>query len=173
MGKTTMADVLKAARPVERSVTVCVAGDLNVQIEDQERILRDIATDPHRSLAASPEETAAAEQIELLRQQMHDHEVTFTFRALSSRAWSDLMAAHPAREGKEEGFDLDTLPAALLAASCIEPTMTSEDADALANVLNNAQFGQLFDTAWRCSNRELDVPFSALASRVLRDSGVS
>ena len=113
MGKT-MADVLAAARPVERSVTVCVAGDLNVQIEDLERVLRGFATDPARALAASEEEQQAAQQIETLRAQMREQEVTFTFRALSSRAWSDLMAAHPGREGKEEGFNVDTMPTAFV-----------------------------------------------------------
>lgn len=171
--RRSVKDILAAAKPVERSVTICVAGDLNAQIEDLERELQAAAKRPHTSLASSGDERALAEQIEALRERMSEHEVTFTFRALSSRAWSDLMARHPGRRELDEAFNVDTIAADVIASCAVDPEMTIEDADSLADVLNNAQFGALFECAWRCNTKALDVPFSVIASRVLRDSETS
>lgn len=168
--KRTFEDVLAAAKPVERSVTVCLAGDLNVQVEEMERELSSEMKKPTTSLGGNPRERELAELIEATREEMAEHEVTFTFRALPAKKWSDLMAAHPGRAGKDEAFNLDTFPTALLAACAVEPSLTEAQADQLGDVLNNAQYGALFDCAWQANQRELDIPFSVLASRVLRES---
>lgn len=171
--KRSFDDVLAQARPAQRSVTICLAGDLNVQVEELDQQLSRELKSTHASLGSSGREREIAEQIEALREQMAEHEVTFTFRALSARKWSDLMAAHPGRPGKDEAFNTETFPDAMLAACAVEPEMTVEQVTSLADSLGNAEFSALFDCAWSCNQKSLDVPFSVLASRVLRESETS
>ena len=80
------------------------------------------------------------------------------------------MSTHPGRVGKDEAFNVETFPDAMLAACSVEPEMSLTQVSELADALSNAQFSELFDTAWACNQKSLDVPFSALASRLLRQS---
>ena len=171
--KKSFADIIASAKPVVRSVTLCLAGDLNAQYEDLARELDAAIKSPRTTLADVGAERAIAEKMEAVREQMTEHEVIFRFRGLSSKAWSDLMSQHPGRTGKEEAFNVDTFPDAMLAACAVEPVMELEQVHELGDALSNAQFSELFDCAWACNQKSLDVPFSALASRLLRESGTS
>lgn len=167
--KRSMKDILAGVKPVEKSVTLCLAGDLNGQFEDLERELAAAVKAPQVSLATVGAEREIAERMEALRERMTASEVVFTFRAISARKWSDLMAEHPGRTGKDEAFNVESFPDAMLAACAVDPVMTLEEVHELGDALSNAQFSELFDCAWSCNQRALDVPFSVLASRALRE----
>lgn len=168
-----MKDILATVKPVEKSVTLCLAGDLQARFEDLERRLSAAVRSPHATLGSGEEERRLADAIQAVRAEMAEQEVTFHFRALSARKWSDLMAEHPGRSGKDEAFNVDTFPDALIAACAVDPEMTPEEVKELGDSLSNAQFSTLFDCAWGCNQSALDVPFSVLASQALRASETS
>lgn len=168
--RRSFAEIRALAKPVERTVTVCLAGDLNAQYEDLERNLGIALKSPQVTLGSIGAEREIADAMEALRAKMTEHEVTFRFRGMSSRGWSDLMAEHPGRPGKDEAFNTETFPDAMLAACAVDPVMNVEEVTELADTLSNSQFGALFECAWACNQKAFDVPFSVAASRVLSES---
>lgn len=91
--------------------------------------------------------------------------LTLEFRALGAKAYDELMAAHPpTKEQKAEGqvWNPVTFPAALIAASSHDPTITPEQATELWTSPDWAR-GELWDMLARlvALNQEgLDVPFT-------------
>lgn len=172
--KRSIRDIIAAAKPAEASVKLCLRGDLNSAIVDADRDLQaELGKPEAQSLAGNPRVNELASLIESLREQMKAAEEKFTFRAITPKAWSDLLAAHPGRAGKPEGFNLETVPGAVIAACAVSPEMTMADVEALIGVLNSGQRDELFDAAWRVNTKALNVPFSQAASRVLGGTGPS
>jgi len=171
--------IVANAKMAERTATVCTRGDLNAEIEDLQRRLLEADRDfVKQSLSdVSPARDLAA-AIEALREQMQADEHVFKFRALSPVAWSDLLAEHPPRDGHEEVWNLETFPAACVAACCVaidgEPeTLDVAEVESLFGVLNSKQRDDLFDAAYRVNVKSTDVPFSALASKILHSTAQS
>ncbi|MFF1281048.1 hypothetical protein [Streptomyces sp. NPDC058299] len=164
-------DILKQAKPRERTVMVCVRGDL---AGEAERLAAELArtsddwepsdlteTHPGRELAA---------QLKAVREQIKAAEVPFLLRYIGDRAYSDLVAAHPS-EKDDELFDSDTFPRALIAASCVDPVMTEDQVAELFEVINEGQIKALFDAAWDVHHSADVVPFSLAASALLAALG--
>ncbi len=168
---TTFDDVLKAAKPPERTVPLCLAGDLQAEFETLERRLRESREADDGTLAGGTRQLA--ESIQDVRGRMRDHTITFRVRALPRSKWSDLMAQHPPRKDRDDGdVNWDTFPVAAIAACCVEPELTAEQSRQLADeTLTQGQFDALF-IAVRTVNVSggADVPFSAAASAVLASS---
>lgn len=160
-------DVIKRAKPREHTVTVCLAGDDAAEVERLERELASLADawEP-TSLADKHPGEAAAKKIATIRARMQKAQVEFRFRALGATAWSDLLAAHPS-ENKNEAWNTKTFPIALLAASCIDPAMTPEQATTLCEQLNEGQRLDLHAAAWEVNQGATSVPFSVSASAIL------
>lgn len=173
-----ISDIIGQIRRPEKTVPICLAGDLQAEFEELERDLalaREAGRPSEGTLAggANPMATTIAQQIMELRERMREHTVVFRFRGLSSKAYSDLVAQHPpTEEEKEKGLDIgwDTFPAALIAACAISPAMTAEQARRLSDELTQAQWDALFSGAFSVNKRDVDVPFSYGASAVLRSS---
>lgn len=170
---TSIDDIIASAKPREASVTICVAGDLAGQYEALARDLAEANEQARTSLADGGQAVAIAQQMEQLREQMKAAEVTFTFRAVGRRRWSDLLAEHPPRENQPERYNLATLPLAVVQASCVEPAMTADQAERLADALSDGAFNELFDAAWRANTDEGRVPFSQAASATIAASAQS
>jgi len=95
-------------------------------------------------------------------------EVTIALRAIGSKAYDDLMAAHPptkAQKVENTPFNIDTFGPALLATSFMTPEMTVEEATAMWTSPEWSR-GELTDVFYACvelTNTGLDVPRSAPA----------
>lgn len=163
-------EIIASAKRAEKTATLCVRGDLNAKIEELERQLGESKGWKPQSLADASPLRALAEQIEATRDEMREHEHTFLFRALPPKAWSDLLAKHPARKDRDEGFNLATFPAAAISACAVDPEMTVEQAEQLSEVLNQGQWDTLFSAAWTANVQALDIPFSLAASAILRST---
>lgn len=161
-----IAEILTKARPREHSVTLCLAGDVAAEVDRLEAELRAVGQWQPGSIADEDPRRELAERIQAAREKMRDAEVTFTFRALGARAWSDLVAQHPS-QNKDEAWDAETLAPALVAASAIDPVMTREQVDELFEALNQAQRDELVGAAWSVNGEATSVPFSLLASATL------
>lgn len=174
---TDLDTILEQATPAERTVQVCVAGKLLAEYEHLERELARAQTaDAQRSsLGDVPQAPPIARRLVEIEERMQAATHEFRFRALEPKPWSDLLAEHPGRPGKTEGFNAETFPAAAIAACCVEPAgLDSVPAvERLFAVLNPAQRADLFDGVWTVNTATVTVPFSASASAVLRASGPS
>lgn len=160
-------DVIKRAKLREHTVPVCLAGDAAAEVERLERELASLADawEP-TSLGDKHPGEATAKKIAALRERMQKSVVGFELRALGDTAWSDLVAAHPS-ESKNEAWNPKTFPIALLAATCINPVMTIEQAQTLCEQLNEGQRADLHAGVWEVNQGATSVPFSVSASAIL------
>lgn len=189
---------IKGAQLPERTVPICLRGDLSAQIEDLEARHAEALAMAGNSLAGGPEAPAdLAEQLAKLREQAAEHIYQFRIRALPRRRWDTLVAAHPPREGKRETLNPETFFDALVRTSVVEPELDADDWDDLLGVdvehegdcrlddpdttneacpcryavLTHAQFTALADTASDVNSRDTNIPFSPAASMLRRLSG--
>ena len=171
---TNPLDILRSAKLPETTVPVCVRGDLAAEVETLDKRLTALNGQSDR-LVGNPEAREFAEQIEDLRQEMTDSTVVLRLRALPHRDYAKLEAAHKPRDGedgdKRTGFNLETFPAALIRASIIDPDLDEDTFEGLAAVLTFQQWDNLFTEAYMLNRREVAIPFSASASRILQPSG--
>jgi hypothetical protein len=164
-------DILAAATPRERTVQVCIRGDL---ASEAERLADELATvsadwEPADLTDEHPGRAISA-QLKAAREAARQAEVPFTLRYIGDRAYSDLIAAHPS-SNENELFDDRTFPRALIAASCADPVMTAEQAEKLFEVINEGEIKKLFDAAWDVHNSAEIAPFSLAASALLAGLG--
>jgi hypothetical protein len=175
-GKATLKNfkmMLGEAKLPERTVPVCLRGDLAADHEAAERELEQAQRTAANSLAGNGA-AAIAERIEALEEQMREHTYDFRLRALPRHEFRTLLAAHPPREDehfKREdaalGVNRDTFFPAIIHASVVDPELdAAEWADLLDNRLTDYQFQELAGTAWALNAREVDIPFSRAASRL-------
>jgi len=172
--------LLDQARPVERTVPLCLRGDLVAEFEALERELDKAQAKASDSLAGSGASGIAA-RMEALREQMTDSTVDFRLRGLPRPKYRALTAAHPPRqladgkvhpEDEGEGLNQATFWDALVRACIVGPELTeAQQTRLLEEVLSDRQFEQLGVAALACCRGTVDVPFSFAASRVLTGSG--
>lgn len=173
--------LLAGARLPERTVPICLRGDLTAEFEELERQL----ADAQRTSAASMEDTATAggiaERMEELRQEMKAHTYPFRLRAMTRPAWRAFIADHPPRKDDETGelderdryvgINSETFYPALVRTSVVDPVMTDDEWRLLLDeALTDRQFDALSNAAWELNRRDVDVPFSLAASRMIRSS---
>ena len=134
---------------------VCVDGSAAAAVEraiEQVRSTRRAGedTDEHRAAQAA---------LDLAREQVAEATFGFEFRGLSAKERSDMIAAHPS-PNKDEAWDTETLPPALVAACAADPIMTAEQAADLMNRLAEGDRAALFNAAWSVNFERSPVPFS-------------
>lgn len=161
-----IAEILAKAKPREHTVRICLAGDVAAEVDRLEAQLAAVSEWKATSIADQHPGVEIAEQIAAARERMREAEVEFTFRALGAKAWSDLVAQHPGKTA-DEAWDAETLAPALVAASAVDPVMTSEQVDELFESLNNGQRDELIAAAWQVNGEATSVPFSLAASAIL------
>jgi hypothetical protein len=128
-------------------------------------------------LAPEAVHTKAAE-VKALEDEMEAARVEFRFRALPYREWLDLLAKHPpTKEQVKARLGVDhnpeTFPAAAIAASCVEPAMSEDQAHELERVLPLDQFSLLWGTCAIVNRGGDGLPKSQLAGMILRRNGAS
>jgi hypothetical protein len=177
-GKSTMRSfkaMLADAKLPERTVQICLRGDLVAEHEAAERELGSAQRAAADSLAGNGA-AEIAERIEALEAEMREHTYEFRLRALPRHEFRALMSEHPPREGERLDtayvVNADTFFPALIRASVLDPELdAAEWAELLENQLTDFQFNSLFLTAWGLNTREVDIPFSLAASRMRRGTG--
>jgi hypothetical protein len=163
-------EILAGAKLPERTVPLCLRGDLQAEFEDLERKLAAAEAADDGTLAGNPAAREIAELMETLRAQMREHERVFRLRAIDAKAYSNLIAEHPPTdEQRQQGQDTNwqTFPAALIAACAIDPEMTVEQAEQLSGTVAYSQWDALFAAAYALNRRAVDIPFSVTASAIL------
>jgi hypothetical protein len=169
------AGVLASTKPIERSVRICLAGDLLAEIDSLTEELAQARRSDSRlnELDRAP---AIAKRLVELEDAAHEAEVEFRFRAIGRKAWRDLVAANPpSAEEKKAGADHnERFLVEAIAASCVEPAgVTLEQAEQLLDVLTESQAGKLWLACLAANRGTSDVPFSAAASELARPTETS
>lgn len=173
--KTMLAD----AQLPERTVPLCLRGDLTAEFEDLERRLDGLNKRPADSLDGNGA-GELIDAIEALQARMTASTVVFRVRALPKPAWRALIAAHPPRrdndgnplpEDAAAGLNMDTFFDAIVRACLVYPDVDDETWLLMAGPegkLTDRQIGQLSDAAWAVNRGEVDVPFSHAVSHARR-----
>ncbi|GAB2951869.1 hypothetical protein GCM10027280_45320 [Micromonospora polyrhachis] len=179
-------DKIKRARLAERDVPLCLDGALVAEIEAADRELQRLSQQPSAdSLDGGGELREVAERIEALRSAMADSTVEFRLRAIPGNRWQAFLDQHPPRRDGDGnvvardralGVNIDEFFPALVRRCLVSPVLDDEDwtalfgSDEVDGALSDRQCDQLFDVAWAINRKEVDVPFSLAASRILRTS---
>jgi hypothetical protein len=169
---TDIDDILEAVELPEDAVGLCLKASLVAKFHDLEGQL-EMAREKSKSgsLVGNPEVMALAEQVEAVREEMRQQTTLIKLRALPKRAWQTLVEKHPARDGVDPAdYNTDTFPLAALSACAIEPKISIEKAGMLIDRLSAGQWSKLWTAVMSLNVYEVDIPFSATASAVLRAS---
>jgi hypothetical protein len=169
--------LIKASALPERSVAICMNPELFAQMQELERDLR--AAEAGReaagaSLSSGGPARELAEQFEAVRLEMLEHTLTFRLRALPRRKFTALQAEFPPREGNTAdavaGTNIEALSEAMVRRCLFEPELDDEDWQILDDTMSDGQWQLLANAAWAINARDVDVPFSRVASRILQAS---
>lgn len=171
-------DRLKAAKFPEKTVDICLRGDLQSEWEDLHRQLADVETAAAKDKRLNGDKRAReiAEQITAVQDQMHADTLVFRLRGLPKKQWDKLLKEHPPRKDNTEdaqlGYNVDTFMAALIRTCTYSPDDLDDEgwAELLEDVATEWQFAQLQDAALAVNVRKINVPNSFAASQILRPS---
>lgn len=165
--------LISAAALPQRTIPLCIRGDLVAEVERLERELLSLRT-PDSRLTGNPEARKVGERIEAVRVDMQESTIEFVLQALPRRVFQKFYAEHPPRDDnasdKALGYNTDTFHDDLVRASIVAPELSDEQWELLADRMTAAQW-QDFVTASQVLNIEkVSVPFSLSASAVLQPS---
>lgn len=171
--------LLASAKLPERSVQVCLRGDLRARFDDLERQLKE-AREARRTRPARMGETSSdaveivAEQDEL-REEMAAAMVDVTVRALPRAKWHEFRTKHAPDDDADDGdralgVKLDPFMAEVMPLCIVDPQMDADDWARLNEVLSAGDFDRLFSAVWDVNRSGVDIPKSRLASLVIAES---
>lgn len=171
---TDPAELIDGLQRPERTVQICMRGDLSAAHEDLIRELAEAQQVHTGSLAGNPRARELAEEIAALEARMRESTIEFRLQALPRRDWAAMVAAHPPRRGDDglvlpsdaQGINADSFVEAIVHACVFEPKLTPEQWAKLDAGLTEAQYAMLSDAAWAVNRKDVDVPFSRAASRI-------
>ncbi len=160
----TVAEIMAKKKAVTKQVAIQLDGELADRIADL-RKLHLAARDSDRLSNEPDKAPAIMAQIEALVEESKDTEVIFTFKSIGRFAYDELVTSHPpTKEQKKDGaeFNADTFPPALVAASCVDPSMSLEDATAMFSSpdWNGAELRRIFFGALEVNTETGDIPLS-------------
>lgn len=173
---TDLKTMLTEARLPQRTVPICLRGDLVAELETLERQLEDANRRPVDSLEGNGT-SELVDRIEALQQEMRDSTVTFTLRALPKPAWRKLLAEHPPRQGEDGephkddaaiGLNMETFWDSMVRACLVDPPIDDDTWELMAGPdgrLTDRQLGRLSDIAWEVNRGDVSIPFSPGVSR--------
>lgn len=171
MGKTASLDkILSDTTAVEMVVSLCVAGKLVAEHQVLQDQLAKLPKESERLSGSARERKRIAEEIHLVEEMMSESTYDFTFRSISPKRYSDLVAKHPDKTGKTM-WNPFTFPPALIAACCISPEGMDdpERLQELLDKLSAAQQQELLQAAWAVNNSSPKELISLEASEILRN----
>jgi hypothetical protein len=152
--------LLEQASPREVTVPVCLAGDAAGELEALEAELGQLGEWVPTSLGEVNPAAEVRARIDAVSERVLEATVPFKFRALGHRAYSRVLAMHPAPEGSKEPYDPATFLPALLGVCCVEPSLTAAQVDRLLDTVNDGTARTLFGAALAVNEEPSPIPFS-------------
>jgi hypothetical protein len=177
-GKGTLKNfkaMLAEAKLPERTVEICLRGDLIAEHQQAERDLERAKKAGGNSLAGDGS-GEIAERIQALEAEMQESIYPFRLRGLPGPDFRAFKAEHPIRiedgeANKQDavfGFNVETGFQPLTRMCLVDPEPDDETwAQMLAKLTEN-QFEELAACAWILNRGDVDVPFSSAASELMQ-----
>lgn len=167
--------IIDETEPAEIACTICVKGNLRSEYDRLSAQL-DALPDLVTNLAGNTAARRIAENMADLEERMRAYSRTFVLRAVTPRRkWRNLLARRPV---KSPGLDDEQYAdvyhpwlCEIVARSAVDPEMTAEQVERLADKLSDGDWQKLANAAWRVNDDSRDIPFSAAASVMTRSSG--
>ncbi|MDF5758621.1 hypothetical protein [Spongiactinospora sp. TRM90649] len=154
-------EILAAYRPPERTLPLCLRSDLQAVWEQLERDFYAAEADPGDDVLPSGVSAHAAKiaaEMEQVRADMQASMTVFALRAVPRPRWHELVEQHRADTAE---VDEDAFGAATVAACCVSPQMTVEQAGRLQATLTDGQWEELTTAVVRLNRTATAVPYSA------------
>jgi hypothetical protein len=172
---STFKAVMAKVKTPETSVTLCLDGPLVAEYERLSAQLDGMTADATNLAGDSPGREVANQLVDL-REQMLAHQQVFVFRAVTPRGrWRAILGREPVKDKDTSDDDhaerYHAWVCEVVAASAVDPEMTGEEVQQLADALSNGQWATLANAAWRVNDKVQGVPFSVAASVLSRSSG--
>jgi hypothetical protein len=179
-GKATLKNfkaMLAEAKLPERTVEICLRGDLVAEHQQAERDLERAKKAPGNSLAGDGS-GEIAERIQALEAEMQESLYTFRLRAMPGPRFRAFKADHPIRieDGEADkrdavfGFNTETGFEPLTRMCVVDPELDDETWTQLLDTLTENQFEDLAACAWFLNRGDVDIPFSSAASELMQAS---
>jgi hypothetical protein len=171
---TTIDDLLAEITAREKTVKVLLRQDLLAEHARLDaELVETLNVDAQEN--RDPLGPALAERLVELEAEIEAAKRPFRFKAVGKRAWADLLAQHPptkdqARDHPRLDHNPETLPAAAIAATCVDPVITPEQAAQLEQALNLTQFEVLWAACLEVNVGGGDSPKSLAAGSIARAS---
>lgn len=111
----------------------------------------------------------AAEVVDLTEQVEADKQAhTFTFETVPYGRWRELVEQHEPTDAQKKvnkylDYNPDTFPTVAVAAGCVDPQLTEEDAEWLREHLPRMEFDRLFEAVLQTTVGGSDLPKSVVA----------
>ena len=168
-------DIKAKAKPREGRARILLNGDL---LEEHARLEASLVATADDSLAQPPDRRAIAQQILDVQHAIEEAEDEFVFRSIGTSAWYELMAKHPPSAADKAinpraDHNAQTFPPAAVAASCVEPELTVDDALWLFDNAPLSEWRKLWDAFLDVNLGAAERPKSLIASALLRSNGTS
>lgn len=172
--KPDVAAILESAKRAEKTVELCLRGDLVAQVEELDRQLRASNSTGGDRLVGNVAGRKIAQQIAALQADMRDATIVVRLRAMPRREFQKFIAEHGPRDGNAEdraaGVNVDTYFDELIKACAVAPELTEAQWDQLLDAVNTRQWNDLRAAASDLNTERVTVPFSAAASLMLPTS---
>lgn len=168
--------IIAGAKRPETTVPLCMRGDLQAVWEQLDRDFdaADKSITEEVTSGGSPiQAVKIAQQMAEVEREMRDSTVIFTLRGMPRPVWKELAEAHPPIEGVDEGeVNEEGFVTAMISKSCVDPTMSTDQAARLRDQITDGQWQELATAAWQLNKSMIGVPFSLAASTRLAISTV-
>jgi hypothetical protein len=165
--------LIATAAPLTAEVEVCGRGDL---VERHNQLVRDLHAAEQAggtSISGNPEVRRLAEEIVQVEDEQAASRVRFKFKSLSRQAWNDLLAQHPPHKGENLGFHDATFVPAAVAACCMHPGLTVEQATALRASLPGGEWDKIEKAVSTLNRVSTPAPKLPAAIEIARANGNS
>lgn len=174
-------DLIDSAQPAERTILLCVRGDLVAEFEnlDRERAEAEAQTSTDSLAGGGGKAREIAERMEKLRELMRESSILARLRAMPRKTFNNLVAQHPPRRDDDGqvnpddsiGVNVTTFFDPLIRACWVDPVIEpARFTRLLDEILSDRQYDELGTVAWAVNRGEVDIPFSYAAYRLLHPS---
>ena len=164
--------LVKSQHRPEKVVPLVLRADIQQQIEELEKRLIAIRAESDGTLAGNADAAPIADEINALIEEAKDSTIDVLLRALPRKQWSDLVTKNPPKSD-EFLYDVAGLMNDAVPACWISPELDDETREALLDGLTQGQWDRLSETTQMLNRGDVNIPFSALATRVHQGSGAS
>lgn len=168
--RPTFAEINAIRKPRTTTVWLPIDAEVLDRIEDLERDLR-IATGDDEREHRVPKAPAIKAELEALRVEAEAETaaVAFKFGELPRKQWRDLIDTHRS-EDPARRWDENTFAPAAIAASCLEPQISADEAQTIWDEWGTSHGYVLFSAAVMVNEETPKVPFSVTDTAANRDS---